>query len=164
MIRAAHSADRQRERQREGLDLQRGGPAGDLHGQLDGEESERLQEHRDPGADPAAGRHQREHRLVHVHEFTERGGVHEPVAQERERGHTALGTALLRTQQWAYAQGGSGYYGDLSRTEQIFGDPAMPVFARPHGFDADGYRRHFADGQQQRTGRFCVGSSNWVRE
>src|SRR5258706_6129529 len=37
------------------------------------------------------------------------------------------GNALLKTQQWAYAKGG-GFYGDLSKTEQIFGDPAMPVY------------------------------------
>ncbi|HLX60887.1 MAG TPA: C25 family cysteine peptidase [Planctomycetota bacterium] len=38
------------------------------------------------------------------------------------------GDALLKTQQWAYAKGG-GFYADLSKTEQIFGDPAMPVFS-----------------------------------
>jgi hypothetical protein len=38
------------------------------------------------------------------------------------------GDALLRTQQWAYAKrGSSSLYNDLSATEQIFGDPAMPV-------------------------------------
>ena len=42
------------------------------------------------------------------------------------------GTALLRTQQWALQQSGaSSFYGDLGRTEQIFGDPAMPVFSLP---------------------------------
>ncbi|MEI6235905.1 MAG: C25 family cysteine peptidase [Planctomycetota bacterium] len=40
------------------------------------------------------------------------------------------GDALMKTQQWAAAQG-SGFYTDLNKTEQIFGDPAMPVFARP---------------------------------
>ncbi|HLX60329.1 MAG TPA: autotransporter-associated beta strand repeat-containing protein [Planctomycetota bacterium] len=39
------------------------------------------------------------------------------------------GDALMKTQQWAYSQGGS-FYGDLSRTEQIFGDPAMPVMGK----------------------------------
>ena len=37
------------------------------------------------------------------------------------------GTALMKTQQWAATKGG-GFFGDLSTTEQIFGDPAMPVF------------------------------------
>ncbi len=41
------------------------------------------------------------------------------------------GTALMKTQQWAHAKGGS-YYLDLSKTEQIFGDPAMPVFMTAH--------------------------------
>jgi len=40
------------------------------------------------------------------------------------------GTALMKTQQWAAAQGSS-FYSDLNKTEQIFGDPAMPVFAKP---------------------------------
>ncbi|MEI6236752.1 MAG: C25 family cysteine peptidase, partial [Planctomycetota bacterium] len=40
------------------------------------------------------------------------------------------GVALMQTQQWAARQGGS-YYEDLNRTEQLFGDPAMPVYARP---------------------------------
>jgi len=35
------------------------------------------------------------------------------------------GDALLKTQQWASAQG-AGYYADLMRTEMMFGDPAMP--------------------------------------
>ena len=39
------------------------------------------------------------------------------------------GDALLKTQQWAYAKGG-GYYTALSTTEQIFGDPAMPIFSK----------------------------------
>jgi hypothetical protein len=39
------------------------------------------------------------------------------------------GNALLKTQQWAYAKGG-GFYSDLSTTEQIFGDPAMPVMSK----------------------------------
>ncbi|HLX62975.1 MAG TPA: C25 family cysteine peptidase [Planctomycetota bacterium] len=39
------------------------------------------------------------------------------------------GTALLKAQQWAYAmRSQSEFYEDLSRTEQIFGDPAMRVF------------------------------------
>ncbi|HLX63306.1 MAG TPA: C25 family cysteine peptidase [Planctomycetota bacterium] len=38
--------------------------------------------------------------------------------------YTRWGDALLKTQQWAGAKGG-GYYGDLMRTEQMFGDPAM---------------------------------------
>ncbi len=40
------------------------------------------------------------------------------------------GDALMKTQQWASQQGQS-YYDDLNRTEQIFGDPAMPVFSKP---------------------------------
>jgi len=39
------------------------------------------------------------------------------------------GTALMRTQQWAFTKGSS-YYSDLNKTEQIFGDPAMPVLMR----------------------------------
>ena len=40
------------------------------------------------------------------------------------------GTAVLKTQQWASAQAGtSSFYADLSTTEQIFGDSAMPVLA-----------------------------------
>ncbi len=36
------------------------------------------------------------------------------------------GDALMQAQQWAAGQG----YGDLNKTEQIFGDPAMPVFMK----------------------------------
>ena len=36
------------------------------------------------------------------------------------------GDALMKTQQWASLQG-KNYFDDLNRTEQIFGDPAMPV-------------------------------------
>ncbi|MEI6236832.1 MAG: C25 family cysteine peptidase, partial [Planctomycetota bacterium] len=39
------------------------------------------------------------------------------------------GTVLLKTQQWAGKQSGSAFYIDLMATEQLFGDPAMPVFA-----------------------------------
>jgi len=39
------------------------------------------------------------------------------------------GTALMKTQQWAAAQS-AGYYHDLSTTEQLFGDPAMPVLSK----------------------------------
>ncbi len=39
------------------------------------------------------------------------------------------GDALMASQQWAARQGG-GYYADLNRTEQLFGDPAMPVFMK----------------------------------
>ncbi len=39
------------------------------------------------------------------------------------------GNALMKTQQWAYFQG-TGYNSDLNKTEQIFGDPAMPVFTK----------------------------------
>jgi len=42
------------------------------------------------------------------------------------------GRALMLSQQWALRQGG-GYYADLGTTEQIFGDPALPVFAKPKG-------------------------------
>jgi hypothetical protein len=38
------------------------------------------------------------------------------------------GTALLRSQQQALSQGLTGFSADLGRTEQLFGDPAMPVF------------------------------------
>jgi hypothetical protein len=40
------------------------------------------------------------------------------------------GTALLLSQKWALNHSG-GFYGDLGRTEQLFGDPAMPVHAAP---------------------------------
>ena len=43
------------------------------------------------------------------------------------------GTALLQSQQWALSQGASGYNADLGRTEQLFGDPAMPVFSTSTG-------------------------------
>src|SRR5262249_1927512 len=43
--------------------------------------------------------------------------------------NTRWGTALMKTQQWA-ATKGNGFYSDLNRTEQIFGDPAMPVFSK----------------------------------
>ncbi|HLX60660.1 MAG TPA: C25 family cysteine peptidase [Planctomycetota bacterium] len=39
------------------------------------------------------------------------------------------GNVLMKTQQWAFAQSG-GFNADLGRTEQLFGDPAMPVFAK----------------------------------
>ncbi|MEI6233066.1 MAG: C25 family cysteine peptidase [Planctomycetota bacterium] len=39
------------------------------------------------------------------------------------------GTVLLKTQQWAGKQSGSAFYTDLMNTEQLFGDPAMPVNA-----------------------------------
>ncbi len=39
------------------------------------------------------------------------------------------GNALMKTQQWAAGKG-AGFYSDLNRTEQIFGDPAMPVFKK----------------------------------
>src|SRR5882724_6108499 len=45
------------------------------------------------------------------------------------------GNALLTTQQWAYAKG-SGFYTDLSKTEQIFGDPAMPIFGKTGAGDS----------------------------
>ena len=43
------------------------------------------------------------------------------------------GTALMRSQQWALSQEQGGFYGDLGRTEQLFGDPAMRIFATPSG-------------------------------
>jgi len=45
------------------------------------------------------------------------------------RGGMRWGNALLNTQQWAYAKS-AGYFLDLSTTEQIFGDPAMPVLSK----------------------------------
>src|SRR5204862_7706803 len=36
------------------------------------------------------------------------------------------GKALMQAQTWALGRSGS-FYGDLGRTEQLFGDPAMPV-------------------------------------
>ena len=38
------------------------------------------------------------------------------------------GSVLMKTQQWAGSQSGSAFYKDLMTTEQLFGDPAMPVF------------------------------------
>jgi hypothetical protein len=47
---------------------------------------------------------------------------------------TRWGNALMKTQQWAYQHGAqSSFYLDLGRTEQIFGDPAMPVFQKSLG-------------------------------
>jgi len=40
------------------------------------------------------------------------------------------GTALMKTQQWAAQKGSTGFYSDLNKTEQIFGDPAMKVFMK----------------------------------
>ncbi len=40
------------------------------------------------------------------------------------------GGALMRAQQWSLRQSGSVFYRDLGRTEQLFGDPAMRVFAK----------------------------------
>lgn len=41
---------------------------------------------------------------------------------------TRWGDALLKTQQWSYSRRAtSAFYDDLTRTEQLFGDPAMPV-------------------------------------
>src|SRR5262249_28757473 len=43
-------------------------------------------------------------------------------------GGARWGTALLKAQQWAQSsENGSGFYSDLSKTEQLFGDPAMRV-------------------------------------
>ncbi len=52
--------------------------------------------------------------------------------QNANRNGMRWGNALMQTQQWAMAQSGgaAGYYADLSNTEQIFGDPAMPIFSR----------------------------------
>jgi len=44
-------------------------------------------------------------------------------------GGMRLGTALMKAQQWAFAKGSS-YYSDLNKTEQLFGDPAMPVLTK----------------------------------
>ncbi len=46
-----------------------------------------------------------------------------------DRGGMRWGNALMKAQQWAYSQG-SGFYSDLNKTEQIFGDPAMPVMMK----------------------------------
>gem|GEM_PF-518832 len=46
------------------------------------------------------------------------------------------GSALLNAQRWAGAQTGSAYYGDMMRTEQLFGDPAMPIHAPQAGLKA----------------------------
>lgn len=44
---------------------------------------------------------------------------------------TRWGDALLKTQQWAFKQGSAmSFYRDLCNTEQIFGDPAMPVYSK----------------------------------
>lgn len=39
------------------------------------------------------------------------------------------GNALMKAQQWAHQKGG-GFYSDLNKTEQIFGDPAMLVYSK----------------------------------
>ena len=41
---------------------------------------------------------------------------------------TCWGAALLKTQQWAGSQTGSAFYVDMMKSEQLFGDPAMPIF------------------------------------
>ena len=46
-----------------------------------------------------------------------------------DSGGMRWGNALMKTQQWAASQG-PGFYADLAATEQIFGDPAMPVFSK----------------------------------
>ncbi len=46
-----------------------------------------------------------------------------------DAGGMRWGSALMMAQQWAAQQGG-GFYSDLNKTEQIFGDPAMPVFTK----------------------------------
>ncbi|HLX63332.1 MAG TPA: C25 family cysteine peptidase [Planctomycetota bacterium] len=49
-------------------------------------------------------------------------------------GGVRWGDALLKTQQWAQGNAArSPFYADLSSTEQIFGDPAMPVMTRTAG-------------------------------
>jgi hypothetical protein len=42
------------------------------------------------------------------------------------------GTAVLRAQQWAWSQSGAqaSWFVDLSKTESILGDPAMPVYGK----------------------------------
>ncbi len=40
------------------------------------------------------------------------------------------GCALMKAQQWAGAQSADKFYGDVMKTEQLFGDPAMRVFSR----------------------------------
>jgi hypothetical protein len=63
------------------------------------------------------------------------------------------GNALMKTQQWAYnrgttnGNGGGSFYSDLSKTEQIFGDPAMPVFAAPKASSASKAKAAPAAGQ-----------------
>ncbi|HLX62940.1 MAG TPA: kelch repeat-containing protein [Planctomycetota bacterium] len=43
---------------------------------------------------------------------------------------TRWGDALLKTQQWSFQKGTTpGIYGDLGKSEQLFGEPALPVFA-----------------------------------
>ena len=50
------------------------------------------------------------------------------------------GTALMKTQQWA-ASKGPGFYADFNKTEQIFGDPAMPVFSKTKPAGSNPYVR-----------------------
>jgi hypothetical protein len=48
-----------------------------------------------------------------------------------QSGGMRWGGALLKTQQWAAGKSSeSGLFADLSKSEQIFGDPAMPVFSK----------------------------------
>lgn len=56
------------------------------------------------------------------------------------------GDALLLSQQWAGAKG-SGFYNDLNKTEQLFGDPAMRVFVAP-------IRNTSTDGSRVQGGSF----------
>ncbi len=45
-------------------------------------------------------------------------------------GRAGWGDALLKAQQWSMKKG-STYDMDLGVTEQLFGDPAMPVLSNP---------------------------------
>jgi hypothetical protein len=51
---------------------------------------------------------------------------------------TRWGTALLHSQQQALGPGATSFNADLGRTEQLFGDPAMPVFGVGGGTSSGG--------------------------
>ncbi|MEI6235469.1 MAG: C25 family cysteine peptidase [Planctomycetota bacterium] len=64
------------------------------------------------------------------------------------------GTALLRTQQWAGSQKGNAFYGDIMKTEQLFGDPAMPIYSPGHAPSTSGTPQPGATTVAPATGTF----------
>jgi hypothetical protein len=84
-----------------------------MHGKLGGGQYGRVQQHCGAGIDAAAGRHQREHRQLDVHEFGVRGGIH-AAADAAGRPRRALG----RSADEGAAVGRGERLGLLRRSEQ----------------------------------------------